>query len=508
MELQLKLPPGAEGLAEKLLLGQNLLPAGETLPLEGGMGLGDEDRECRREAGPAVLLAYLLPGLGQELTDSLDILGGLRGKAEHEVELEGRPAVPEGQIHGGVDLFSVHTLVDDPAQSFAARLGNDGEPGLAGAADQVEHELANLPGSEGGKADADAEGAEVIREPLHEPLEPRVIRGAQGGEGELLETLPPDRLLNIGEERLGLTDPEGVVEDRRLAEATLLGTSPGDLDAETVEDGLPVGNQRTLREGGILEVRQKGLGDGDPLRDQEGSPASPFDQAGGVEASAGGQTPDLFAPSHPLPLPEGQVVHGGEEARLAVSQVEEVDEPRHRLGVEDGYPSGHDQGVLITSLLPQEGDSPQVEDLEKVRIGQLRVEGEADQIELPQGGSALQGEEGVPLFAEGRLQVLGGSVDPFRRNPGAPVQGVVEEGQAHGAHPDGVEVRVGEQNPVGTSVTAKTGGDHVSFAAQVAGGAFDSFQEGEVCHCPAYFFIWIPSMIPIMMKRVRREEPP
>ena len=119
--------PGEPGLVQKFLSRVH------GCPLEGGEGLGDEERGARHNldlAGAFLLRHGFKEGsrdLVAKLGDAADILPGFRGKTQHEIKLHPGPAAFKGHCGSFQDDLLGQPLVDHVAQPLASRFRREGQ---------------------------------------------------------------------------------------------------------------------------------------------------------------------------------------------------------------------------------------------------------------------------------------------------------------------------------------------------------------------------------------------
>ena len=174
-------------------------------------------------------------------------------------------------------------------------------------------------------------------------------------------------------------------------------------------------------------------------------------------------------------LPFAHAVRKLDDRVLAFAEDEGVDEPGHRLGVEGAAAPGNDERMLLRAVGGKERDAAQVQHVEDVRVGQLVLEGEAEDIEFVQRTAILQAPEKRALFAQLRLHVLPWGIGAFGEDIGDLVEDVVEDTDAHVGHADVVGVRVSEGEADGHVVPGF--GDAVPFAAGIASGLGDAREQ-------------------------------
>ena len=112
---------------------QKLLPAPERVsPAKGtsskgvcGLGTYDDTASERRARPRAMSLARR--AAVSPVARCLDVIVGLAGKPDHEVQLESCEAAAERGPHGFLELGFVDTLVDGVAQRLGAGLGSQSD---------------------------------------------------------------------------------------------------------------------------------------------------------------------------------------------------------------------------------------------------------------------------------------------------------------------------------------------------------------------------------------------
>ena len=158
---------------------------------------------------------------------------------------------------------------------------------------------------------------------------------------------------------------------------------------------------------------------------------------------------------------------------LPVADQEKVDELRHGLRVEDRRPAGAHQGRRLISIHRTHRYAPEIEHLQHRRIAQLVLQGEAEQIELPEGRAALQGGEQHTMTTQQIAHVEPRGEDPLGGDPVAFVEDVVQDLEADVAHPQLVDVREAQAD---AQLRVHLDGG-VDLAADVPSGFLDAFDE-------------------------------
>ncbi len=156
---------------------------------------------------------------------------------------------------------------------------------------------------------------------------------------------------------------------------------------------------------------------------------------------------------------------------LAVADHGAVDKIRQGLGVH-GTGSAHDhQGVVFPPLLPAQRHPPQGEHVQDIAVGELVLEGEADDVEFSEGPFGLEGNQRRPICTEQVLHVGPGSVDPLCRQPVKAVENMVENGETDVAHPHFIDIGKGQGE--GEVDLGGILSDTAELPAEIARGAAD-----------------------------------
>ena len=160
---------------------------------------------------------------------------------------------------------------------------------------------------------------------------------------------------------------------------------------------------------------------------------------------------------------------------LAIAQDEGVDEVGQWLGIEGTVAAGHDEGVGTPAVGPAEREARQVDQVQDVRVDQLRREVEGEHVEDGGGQVLLDAEEGHARRSHGGLHVDPGCVGPLGQRVGTLVEDLVEDLQTLVGQPDLVGVRV-DQEP-GHPSGAMLGAHCPLLASDIAGRFGDIGQQ-------------------------------
>ena len=194
-----------------------------------------------------------------------------------------------------------------------------------------------------------------------------------------------------------------------------------------------------------------------------------------VDAAYPGQGLELLLPFS-APAPDGH--HGGgdlPDGLLPLADDEGVDEGAHRSGVEGGWAAGDDQRVPLVPFLPAERNPAQFEHHQDVRVGELVLEGEADDVEGGKRPLRFQGAEGEAASAQQGLHVRPGGVAALAADVRQAVQDGVEDLEPEVGHPDLVGVGEGEGDAEAAGPVLLPDGVHL--AAGVTAWLFDGEEQ-------------------------------
>ena len=117
-----------------------------------------------------------------------------------------------------------------------------------------------------------------------------------------------------------------------------------------------------------------------------------------------------------------------------------VEEHRERLGMRRGGAAGDDQRIVLAAIGALERDAAEVEHREDVRVRELELEREADDVEVLERTRALERDERQLARAELLLHVDPRRVAALGERARIVVQDLVEDLEAEMAHPDVVDV--------------------------------------------------------------------
>ena len=324
------------------------------LPLEGGVGLGDEPAGGYGDADAALLVLGALPPCvhdpGGHVGNAQHILVRLRRQTQHEVQLHG--AVPAGK-GGAAALQQVvqrHVLIDHIPQALRTRLRRKGQAGLA-ALGQTLHQLhGEVVRPQGRQGQADMALVAERLQLIAQAGQRRVIAGGQAGQRHLLiagVVAGADAVIGA---QVAAAVAHRTVDVARLTEPAAPDTAAKQLQRHPILHDLRAGDDGLDREIGLVHIVNDALGHlgRRAVQRRNGRHGAVIVvrhvvQAGNVDAVqlGGGAKQLLLAP----PLPPGGAVqlHQLHGQILALAQTDKVDEFRHRLGVVHGGAAGDDQ---------------------------------------------------------------------------------------------------------------------------------------------------------------------
>ena len=286
----------------------------------------------------------------------------------------------------------------------------------------------------GGQRDAHPLGGELLHHRPRKLRQAGVVAGGQAHQRHLVVAGGADQLFRHLHQVVHAALPHRAVDHPRLAEATAPGAAAEDLQHDAVVDDLAVGHDDAVGIGDLVQIRQHGL------HDHLGRAAAGLGRhglhgavgvvghvvkrghidAGDVRAHA-----QVVLPGQARRLPLLVHVDGLEGLHLAVADGEHIDKGHQRLRVERAGTAADDEGSVMPVLAPKRY-ARQVQRLQDVREAHLVLEGDAQQVVIPDRRAGFQREQRYVVLPH---QVC--HVHPRGEHPLAPgvvpgVDGVVE----------------------------------------------------------------------------------
>jgi hypothetical protein len=227
--------------------------------------------------------------------------------------------------------------------------------------------------------------------------------------------------LRLVDELLHRPEPELVLEIDRVAEPALVRAAAHDLEVDPVVHDLGERDDRLQREVRVRERRHRRLLH--PL----GRPALRRDR----RHVALGRVGDLVERRHvrardfrrdrpeDLRPVRAAVPHLAlevqdlERCHLAVAEHDDVEEVRDRLGIRSVRPAADDERVPVRPLGLPDRDAGQVEHVHDVRVGELRLEREPQEVEVADRPVAVDREQRDARRAHPGLEVRPRREDPL-----------------------------------------------------------------------------------------------
>ena len=477
---------GGDGLPQEPHPPLVLLPADLGLPLEGGEGLGHEPGGGHGQAQAPVFVGGVLPpgvdGVAGDLGDAQHVLVGLRGQAQHEVELHGVPAAGEGGPQALGERLLGDIFVDGVPQPLGAGLGGEGEPRLPALLQPLHQLHGEVVRPQGGEGEVHvvllAEGGQIVAQ----PHQLGVVAGGQGAEGHLLVAGVADGLPAVPGQHLPAPAAHRAVDVPRLAEPAAPDAPTEHLQGNPVVDDLRGGDDGFGGVVGAVHVVDHPF---DHLLRRALPGGNGPDGAVGVVGYVveGGDVDPLYAGGLPeeaglvpaLPLGPAEERRHLRQQLLPLADEGQVDKVRHGLGVVHSGAPGDDQGPEVRPVLAAQGQPGQIQHVQHSGIGHLVAHREADHIEGAHRVAGLQGEEGEAGGAHLLLHIGPGGEDPLAPHAGHVVEHPVEDAEAQVAHPD--LIGVGEAEGEAEVHLVFVFHHRVVLAAGVAGGLLNAGQD-------------------------------
>ena len=213
------------------------LPAVDlALPLERGVRFRYEGGDAHRHGGALPVAARDCGDPARKRPDGPDVVRRLPGQADHEVELEGLPAVPEDPLGRLQDVVVRDLLVDRPAKPLRPRFRREREPRLAHLPDLPDRVLPQRVQAERGEGERYVRRGERLHRFRDEPVDAAVVGGGKRQEACLVVSRPGRLLLEVSQQGERVALPHRPIGVSGLAEAAPPRAPPGDLDAQAVMD--------------------------------------------------------------------------------------------------------------------------------------------------------------------------------------------------------------------------------------------------------------------------------
>src|SRR5690606_12351960 len=118
-----------------------------------------------------------------------------------------------------------------------------------------------------------------------------------------------------------------------------------------------------------------------------------------VDVAEPGDGPEALGAREPGALALGPLERDARRHLLAVADHYAVEERRDRLGVGRVRSAGDDERIALAAIRRAERDAPEVEHGEDVRVRQLELEREADDVEVAERPARLERHAGQAALA-------------------------------------------------------------------------------------------------------------
>jgi len=177
--------PGGDGVGQGVLLFDNLVIGVLCRPLEGGKGLGNEGGN-----GDGNVDGFAL-GLGGEGVvkihhplaqsgDAQNVVHGLKGEPQHEVELDAGVTALKSDAGGAHDLFFGNAFVDNVPETLGPGFRGEGQTAFPDLADLFQQLFGEVVHPEGGEGEVDVLLLGIVDDLIQHFLHLRVIGGGKG----------------------------------------------------------------------------------------------------------------------------------------------------------------------------------------------------------------------------------------------------------------------------------------------------------------------------------------
>ena len=190
----------------------------------------------------------------RQIGDRLHVLQRLRRVADHEVELDRRPAAAVDLARGIEQRFGRDRLVDHVPQPVRGSLGRKGEARPAPSLFQLVHQLgAERLDAQAGQTDRQLLVAVARHDLPHQLADPAVVGGTERKKADLLEAGVPHHRIDRGEHLVQRPLAHRPEHHARLAETAAARAPALDFDGRPVVDDVDEGHDEfgwRRREGG------------------------------------------------------------------------------------------------------------------------------------------------------------------------------------------------------------------------------------------------------------------
>ena len=379
---------------------------------------------------------------GEELVrqpdDAVEVLIGLRGKADHEVEFERAPTAREDGLRRIHEVQVAHGLVDDPPEPLGPRLRGKGESGLPRPGNCLDHGGRKRSDAERGERDRDAAFPVRPHEVADKRLDVRVVAGAERSKGKLFVPGAGKRVPQEVLDRLRASLAVGPVDDACLAEAAAADAAARHLDRDAVVDRLHERQERPVGIGRRFDVFQKPPADNrvSPGRDEE--PVALRDRF------------EERLPARMLLFQFDDLVH----RLFRFSDEEDVNEVRERPGIDGARSAGDDDGMAVVPVRRPAGDAGKIKGRQDIGVRKFVLERNSDDVEFVDREVRFETGERPPRCPELFLIVRPGREHAFANGVLALVQDMIEDADAKVRHADlvGVGEKKADLRPYGPGV--------------------------------------------------------
>ena len=233
---------------------QHTLQGDHGLPLERRMGLGHKWGDGHVDLSPSAKgLACLGHSLG-DVHDPVQVLVGLGGQPDHEVELDQPPALSERLLAAAEQVSLLDVLVDDRAQAVSRGLRRYGERAFAHVLQQRGQGGELVVHPQGRQCHVHVMWGKFLLHPLDELGQVGVVAAGQRVQRDLVVASVCVGLLCQLEQPIRGPRPCRALGHAGLAEPTALCASAEDLDANAVVHCLDVGHDGVCGEVGRVKV--------------------------------------------------------------------------------------------------------------------------------------------------------------------------------------------------------------------------------------------------------------
>ena len=422
--------------------------------MERRKGLGHERRraDVDLKAAPAQFFWHLPKhafDFQDDIRDAIQIFIGLRGQANHEVELDGGRAALKRIADAPQNLLFGNIFIDDVPQPLCPGFGRKGKALFAGALHTLRIFLLEGIHPQRGQRDTHALLLELVKQPIRQLLYAAVVSRAQRRKRDFLIACAVDQLPRLLAQRLHALLPHRPVDEPRLAEPAAPGAPAENLQRNPVVHNADIWNNQLVRKIGRIHIQKKALAHGQvfspDLCNRPILPVGKLHQRGDIDALNARRLLQKFLFAENLLFMRRIEIQQFHIDLLSLADDEQIDKIRQRLWVIGAGSSGYDERIALVSLPASQRDARKLHHAQYSRVAHLIGEVKTDDIKFAGRGICFQRKKRNPLFFHLLLHIREGGIGPLRIGVLSLVGQMIQNNAPKVRHPHLVNIWKSEQ---------------------------------------------------------------